>query len=171
MESLSAALLVICGIFALFFFYTSVLSQIAIAFAILSVPIAACIAIIRYRLYDVDLVIKRSLVYATLTAVLTAIYVGSVLVLQFALGTFGSESSLVIAGSTLAAAAAFRPMRTWIQDVVDRRFDRQRYDAAVTLESFSHRLRHELDLVALDQELRGVVAATMRPSRVALWLR
>ncbi len=169
--SLSAALVVTSGTFALFFWYTSLLSQIGISLALLSVPIAACVAIIRYRLYDVDLVIKRSLVYATLTAALTAIYLGTVLVMQLALGTFSSDSSLVIAASTLAVAAAFRPLRSRIQAAVDRRFDRRRYDAALTLESFSGRLRNELDLRTLDEELRVVVAATMRPTLVSIWLR
>lgn len=139
--SLSAALVIVSWILAFFFYYTSFLSQVAIALSVLSLPISACLAIIRYRLFDLDLAIKRSLVYATLTATLTAIYLGSVLVLQLALGTFGSDSSLVIAGSTLAVAAAFRPLRARTQTVVDRRFDRRRYDAAVMLESFSHRPR------------------------------
>ncbi|MGH2377852.1 MAG: hypothetical protein ACRDGT_05195 [Candidatus Limnocylindria bacterium] len=135
------------------------------------VPIAAGIAILRYRLYDIDVLINRTLVYAALTATLGAAYVGSVLLLQTALRPFTGGSDIAVAVSTLAVVALFQPLRRRIQDWVDRRFYRSRYDAQRTLDAFTSRLRDEIDLAELERELVGVVAETVRPRHASLWLR
>jgi hypothetical protein len=137
-----------------------------------AVPVAIGIALLRYRLYDIDRLINRTLVYGLLTIVLGGGYAAVVLVLgQLFGGVTREPSSWVVAGATLAVAAAFRPARHRIQTAVDRRFNRRRHDAAMTMEAFTVRLRDHLDLEALSSELLAVVDQTMEPTAVSLWLR
>jgi hypothetical protein len=132
------------------------------------------IAILRYRLYAIDLVINRTLVYGLLTAMLVAVYFGGVTATQAVLqASTGQEElpQLVIVASTLLIAALFSPLRRRIQGFIDRRFYRRKYDAAKTLSAFNARLRDETDLEALNNDLVGVVRGTVQPEYVSLWLR
>jgi len=136
------------------------------------VPVAIGIAMLRYRLYEIDRIINRTLVYGTLTVILGLIYAGAVIILGRLFGEVGTDPpSWAVAGATLAVAALFQPARRRVQGTVDRRFNRRRYDAARTVEGFSGRLRDEVDLDTLSAELLAVVDQTMQPTAASLWLR
>ena len=136
------------------------------------IPVAVAFAVLKYRLYDIDLLINRTLVYGSLTATLIALYFGGIVVLQrlFVVLT-GQQSTLAVVASTLLIAALFSPLRRRIQRFIDRRFYRKKYDARKTLEAFSTKLREGTDLDALSNDLVGVVRETMQPAHVSLWLR
>jgi hypothetical protein len=135
------------------------------------IPIAIGVAVLRYRLYDIDRIINRTLVYGLLSALLAAVYAGVVLVLVQLSGGIGTTPpSWAVAGATLAAAL-FQPARRRIQATVDRRFNRRKYNMAKTIEVFSTRLRDQIDLDTLSAELLAVVDQTMEPTRASLWLR
>jgi hypothetical protein len=138
---------------------------------IVFLPVAAGIAILRYRLYDIDRVINRTLVYGLLTVLLGAVYLVGVFGLGQLLNPVSGESALAVAASTLAVAALFRPARRRVQQAVDRRFNRRKYNTAKTIEAFSARLREQVDLDTLSTEVLAVVDQTMEPTRVSLWIR
>jgi hypothetical protein len=139
---------------------------------LVSMPVAAGVAILKHRLYDIDRIINRTLVYGLVTAVLAGVYAAVVLIFGQMFGGIGDQPpSWVVAGATLAVAALFQPARRRIQQAVDRRFNRQRYSAAKTIEAYSARLREEVDLDTLSAELLAVVDQTMQPTAVSLWLR
>jgi PAS domain S-box-containing protein len=140
--------------------------------SVVGLPVAVGIAILRYRLYNIDLLLNRTLVYGALTAVLAAVYFGSIVLFQALFRAFtGQESQVAVVVSTLAIAALFTPLRLRIQSFIDRRFYRRKYDARKTLEAFSAKLRIETDLDALSSELIDVIRETMQPTRVSLWLK
>ena len=145
--------------------------NVAFAVTILLFPVAVGVAMLRYRLYDVDRVINKTLVYGALSAVLAGAYAGLVLGSQALFSSFAGGSNLAIAISTLLVAALFMPLRRRIQGFVDRRFYRGRYDAVRTLERFTARLREEVDLDAVQNDLLAVVRETMQPTQATLWLR
>jgi hypothetical protein len=138
---------------------------------ILGFPVALGIAVLRYRLYEIDRLVNRTLVYGLLTALLGLVYAGGVFVLGRLLDPAGGRSGLAVAASTLAVAALFQPARRRVQAAVDRRFNRRRYDATRTVEAFSARLRDQIDLDTLSAELLSVIDQTMQPTRASLWLR
>jgi hypothetical protein len=167
----AGVLLILGGPLASYLLPSSV-SDVTFGPTIASVPVAAGIAIIRYRLYDIDRLINRTLVYGTLTALLGGVYAAAVLVLgQVFGGVAGNPPPWAVAGATLAVAAMFQPARQRIQAVVDRHFNRRKYDAARTVEAFSARLRDQVDLDTLSAELLAVVEQTMQPTTASLWLR
>ncbi len=148
------------------------ISSILVIASLVGLPVAMSIAILRYKLYNIDLLINRTLVYGSLTALLVAVYVGCVVSLQYAIRVLtGGESQLAVVASTLAIAALFQPLRRRVQGFIDQRFYRRKYDAAKTLAQFSIKLRDETDLERLNAELLSVVRETMQPTRVSLWLR
>jgi hypothetical protein len=139
--------------------------------AFLCLPVSIAIAVMKTRLYEIDVVINRTLVYGALTAILALAYLGLVVLFQRLLGPITEESDLAVAGSTLAVAALFRPLRGWVQGFIDHRFYRRKYNAAETLREFSTRLRDQVDLDSLSSELVGVVGATMQPAHMSIWFR
>ena len=163
------------GVFLLladYLFPQSVVVELLYGLAVALVPVAAGVAVLRYRLYDIDRLVNRTLVYGALTALLGAVYAGAVLGLGQLFGGVGRDpQSWAVAGATLVVAALFQPARRRTQAVVDRRFNRRRYDAAETIQAFSARLRDQIDLDTLAAELLAVVDQTVEPTRVSLWLR
>jgi hypothetical protein len=142
------------------------------SFGFLLIPLSIGAAILRYRLYDIDVIINRALVYGSLTLTLALTYFGSVALLQYVFRSLtGQETQLTIVASTLAIAALFQPLRRRLQNVIDRHFYRRKYDASRTLEAFSDRLRHKTDLEHLSAELLSLVRETMQPAHVSLWLK
>ena len=167
----AAALMLVANVVTFTVLPEGLASDVLFGLSIALVPIAAGVAILRHRLYDIDRLINRTLVYAALTAVLGTVYAGAVLVLGLIGGVGGELPSWAVAGATLAVAALFQPARRRIQAVVDRRFNRRRYDAARTVEAFSARLRDQVDLDTLSAELLAGVEQTLEPTTVSLWLR
>jgi hypothetical protein len=170
-----AAVLMVGGFATSFLFSSGLANSIAWSLGILGfmvLPVATGMAILRYRLYDIDRIINRTLVYGALTFVLVSVYLASVVVLQrFFVALSGEGSQLAVVASTLAIAALFNPLRRRIQGFIDRGFYRKKYDARKTLESFGARLRDEVELEKLGADLVGVVRETVQPAHASLWLR
>ena len=148
-----------------------IVGEVVTTVGMILLPTTIGMSILRYRLYDIDVLINRALVYAVLTVALAAAYIGLVFGFQELLAPFTAESDLAIAASTLGVAALFRPVRSRIQDFIDRRFYRRKFDAEQTVAEFSVRLRNEVELNAVTSELKDVVLHTMQPAHVSLWLR
>ena len=136
------------------------------------IPVSIGVAILRYKLFEIDVIIRRTLIYAALVIVLAVMYLGGVALIGSLLrGLAGSSGTLAVTISTLAVAAAFQPLRGIIQRAVDRRFYRAGYDAQAAVNGFSERLREQIDLDALCEELRSVVGGTVQPAHASVWLR
>jgi hypothetical protein len=144
---------------------------VASSVALALVPIAICVAILRYRLYDIDRLISRTVSYLLVSGVIGVAFVAMIVVLQAALAPFTQRQTLAVAGSTLVAVALFQPVRRWLQAAVDRRFDRRRADARLEVDSFASRLRNEVDLATVVAELDRAVRRTVAPSRRGVWVR
>jgi hypothetical protein len=147
--------------------FTEALTIVAIA----TIPVAIGIAVLRYRLYDIDRIISRTVSYAVVTGLLVGAYAGLVIVFDQATRPITGRSDIAVAASTLIVVALFLPLRRRVRDAVDRRFNRRRYDAANTIEAFTARLRDEVDIDTLTEELREIVSRTMQPGLVSVWLR
>ncbi len=147
------------------------LASAVVALTLAAVPVSILIAVTRYHLYDIDRLVNRTVVYGTTTAALLALYAAAVVTLQPVVRPWTGSSDLAIAASTLAVAAAFGPLRRRIQLVVDRRFDRARYDAQLTVAAFTDRLRRSLDIDEFEVELREVIAVTLQAEHTWMWLR
>jgi len=169
-SSIGALFFVGSGVVPLFSYLAGLGPPIAVV-AIDLIPISVAIAILRYRLYDIDLLIKRTLVYGASTAAIAATFWLGILALQRTLSPVTSGSELAIAASTLVSLALFQPVRRRVQNAVDRRFDRSRYDAARTVDAFADVLRDEVDLDEVRADLIGSVQETMSPAHTSLWLR
>ena len=151
---------------------TLLVLKVGFALSFMLIPLSIGVAVLRSRLFDIDVLINRTLVYGSLTAMLVAVYFGAIVVLQrIFVGLTGQESTLAVVVSTLVIAALFNPLRRRIQSFIDRRFYRRKYDARKTLEAFSSQLRDETDLEALNDDLVGIVRETMQPAHASLWLR
>jgi hypothetical protein len=164
--------LFVLAFFPISFLVESVLGDLIVAAVIIALPAAVGIAILRYRLYDIDIIIRRTLVYSVLSLLLAAVYFGSVVLGQALFERMaGGQSPLVIVLSTLIIAALITPLRRRVQRFIDRRFYRSKYDAARTLAEFAQHARDEVSLEALTVEVMRVVQETMQPASASLWLR
>ena len=150
---------------------SAAIGQSLVTFGIVLLPVTIGVSILRYRLYDIDVLINRALVYVSLTVALAAAYVGLVFAFQTLLAPFTAESDLAIAASTLGVAALFRPIRFRFQGFIDKRFYRNKFDAERTVADFGTRLRDEVELSEVTSRLTDVVTETLQPAHVSLWVR